>query len=337
MLCICSLHFCMYVIYFSDQSTETKRFLYRSQCRAPIVYDFCKRECKCKDGRLYDCHRVRREFSTLSYEDRLAYVDAVKVISTLPPFKQEYEKLLTIHKTYFNSTIHQFQYFLPWHRWFLLEYESLLRRVNCRITVPYWDYTLTAGQPFTGLLWSNSDAGLGGNGEGLPRSCVKNGPFQEGKWNLIESAGGGCLKRHFFQGINFPDLMALQQVQSTFSSASSFRDFELVLRNNLHNDLHLFIGGTMAGPDSAAAPEFFPLHSMVDKIWDDWQKKSARHMYPPEFLYQRTKMLGIEYYSRDFLNLSKQPRCTAVKYAVPNKKNKTIERLTGLWSEIFDV
>ena len=324
--------YCFACNFLSDQSLETGQSSYRRRCRAPIVHDFCRRECKCNNGRLYDCYRVRREFSTLSIKDRKAYVLAVKLISTLPRFKREYEKLLTIHKTYFNTSIHQFEYFLPWHRWFLLKYENLLRRVDCRITVPYWDYTLTAGEPFTGPLWNKTDGGLGGNGEGLPRSCVKNGPFQEGKWSLIKSAGGGCLKRHFFQGINFPDVIALQQVQSTFSSASSFRDFELVLRNNLHNDLHLFIGGTMAGPDSAAAPEFFPLHSMVDKIWDDWQKKSARHMYPPEFLYQKNKMPGIGYYSRDFLNLSKQFRCTAVRYAVPDKKKPlvaTIERLSG--------
>ena len=31
--------------------------------------------------------------------------------------------------------------------------------------------------------------------------------------------------------------------------------------------------------NSAAAPEFFLVHAFVDKIWNDWQKKSCAHMY----------------------------------------------------------
>ena len=316
---------------------ETKRNIYRRRCRAPVVYDYCRRECKCKDGRLYNCHRVRRELSTMSIRDRKAYVRAVKLISTHPWFRKDYEKLLTIHKTYFNQQIHEFEYFLPWHRWFVLKYEDLLRRVSCRITVPYWDFTLTAGEPFTGAIWNNTAAGLGGDGVGPPRLCVKNGPFREGKWYLIRSAGGGCLKRYFLRDEIFPDLIALQQFLSMFSSADKLKDFELMLRNDFHNNIHFFIGGfggTMSGLDSATAPEFFLLHAMVDKIWADWQKKSAKHLYPTEFLYQDGKMPGTEYYSRDFLNLSQQPRCTAVKYTGPDKKMKplvaTIQRLSGL-------
>ena len=316
---------------------KTKRNIYRRPCRAPVVYDYCRRQCKCKNGRLYDCHRVRREFSTMSIRDRKAYVRAVKLISTHARFKPDYEKLLTIHKTYFEQQIHEFEYFLPWHRWFLLKYENLLRRVSCRITVPYWDFTLTAGEPFTGAIWNNTDAGLGGDGEGFPRLCVKNGPFREGVWSLIKSAGGGCLQRNFLRDV-FPDVIALQQFLNMFPSANELRDFELMLRNDFHNNIHFFIGGfggTMSGLDSAAAPEFFLLHAMVDKIWDDWQKKSTRHLYPPEFLYQSGKMPASEYYSRDFLNLSRQPRCTAVRYAGPDEKMKevikTVQRLTG-WS-----
>jgi hypothetical protein len=272
----------------------------------------------------------------MSIADRRAYIRAVKLVSTHPRFKREYEKLLTIHRIYFERRIHAFEYFLPWHRWFIFKYENLLRRVSCRITVPYWDFTLTAGEPFAGAMWNETNAGFGGDGEEFPRLCVKTGPFREGKWNVLQSAGGGCLKRNFRREFIFPNLLALQQFLAMFSSAEKLRDFELVLRNDFHNNIHFFIGGfggTMSGLDSAAAPEFFLLHSMVDKIWADWQKKSARHLYSPEFLYQSGKMPGTEYHSRDFLDLSKQPRCTAVKYAGPGKKLKplvtSVQRLSG--------
>ena len=272
----------------------------------------------------------------MSIRDRKEYVRAVKLISTHPLFKKEYEKFLTLHKTFFDARIHNFEYFLPWHRWYIWQYENLLRRVNCRITVPYWDFTLVAGEPFTGALWNNTDAGLGGDGEGLPRACVKNGPFREGKWRLIKSAGGGCLKRNFQREEVFPNLIALQEFFNMFPSADKLRDFELMLRNDFHNDIHFNIGGlvgTMSSKDTATAPEFFLLHAMVDKIWADWQNKSAKHLYPAEFLYQTSKMPGTEYYSRNFLNLSQQPRCTAVKYADPSKRMlpvvATVQKLVG--------
>ena len=300
---------------------EMKRH-YRRRCRSQIVYDNCKRECKCRNGRLYDCHRVRREFTTMSIADRKAYTRAVRLVSTHPSLKNDYENLLTSHRILFNQRIHEFEYFLPWHRWFILQYENLLRRVDCRITVPYWDYTLTAGAPFAGPLWNETDAGLGGNGEGSP-PCVETGPFRKEQWSLIASAGGGCLTRSFIGG-PLPDAMALAQLFATFSSAEKdLRDFELMLRSEFHDFVHFAIGGffgTMSSMDSATAPEFFLLHAMVDKIWADWQEKSPRHAYPPEFVYQTVKMPGTEYYSRDLLNLSKQPRCTAVRYGKPRAK-----------------
>ena len=263
----------------------------------------------------------------MSIRDRKEYVRAVKLISTHPLFKREYEEFLTLHKTFFDAGIHEFEYFLPWHRWFIWQYENLLRRVSCRITVPYWDFTLVAGEPFTSALWKNTDAGLGGDGEGPPRSCVKNGPFREGKWRLIKSAGGGCLKRDFQRDEVFPTLIDLLALLNMFPSADQFRDFELILRNDYYENIHLFIGGsegTMNHRDTAAAPEYFPLVAMVDRIWADWQKQSAKHLYPPEFLYQISKMPGTEYYSRDFLNLSQLPWYTAVKYAGPSKKMRQI-------------
>ena len=35
-------------------------------------------------------------------------------------------------------------FFLPWHRWFILAFENLLRKVDCKVTVPYWDWSAEA-------------------------------------------------------------------------------------------------------------------------------------------------------------------------------------------------
>ncbi len=78
----------------------------------------------------------------MSQEGRVRYIQTVKTASTNPAYKPQYDSLLTLHKTIFSSGIHQLDFFLPWHRWFILQFENLLREVDCRVTVPYWDWSL---------------------------------------------------------------------------------------------------------------------------------------------------------------------------------------------------
>ena len=86
---------------------------------------------------------------------------------------------------------------------FLLRYENFLRKVDCRVTLPYWDWSLFAkGVWRTGIddIWSNKPWGLGGNGrkkKSHRAGCVKTGRFSQRKWRLTPSAKRGCLKRKF--------------------------------------------------------------------------------------------------------------------------------------------
>lgn len=73
--------------------------------------------------------------------------------------------------------IHQAVFFLPWHRWFVLQYENLLREIDCRITVPYWASAEEANDALASDTWNSGDHGLGGNGSGSS-NCVQDGPFR---------------------------------------------------------------------------------------------------------------------------------------------------------------
>ena len=104
--------------------------------------DRCDQRCRCLGGRLIDCTRIRREFTTMTTGDREKYIRAVVTASTDSRYKADYDRLITLHKTIFNSGIHGRDHFLPWHRWFVLQYENILRRVDCQVTVPFWDWSL---------------------------------------------------------------------------------------------------------------------------------------------------------------------------------------------------
>ena len=86
---------------------------------------------------------------------------------------------------------------------FLLRYENFLRKVDCRVTLPYWDWSLFASGVWrTGIddIWSNKPWGLGGNGQrkkSRRAGCVKSGRFGQRKWRLTPSAKRGCLRRRF--------------------------------------------------------------------------------------------------------------------------------------------
>ena len=73
----------------------------------------CGESCLCINGRVQNCCRVRKHFTSMSLYERRLYVTTVLRASTTPQYRQ----LISIHKILFRTGIHQKDQFLPWHRW----------------------------------------------------------------------------------------------------------------------------------------------------------------------------------------------------------------------------
>ena len=259
---------------------------------------------------MVDCCRQRKEFTQLTEEERIRYISTLMIAATDPKYQRTYNQLLTLHIELFRR-IHIKEYFLPWHRWFLLQFENLLQRIDCRVTLPYWDWTRVAANPFSSDLWNTGETGFGGNGS-PPGGCVKTGPFQEGNFSLIRGAGGGCLKRDF--NGRSPDAIALASLLSSTPDPDDFEDFESQLRVVFHNELYCRIGGTMCTGQGAGAPEFILHHAFIDKIWADWQSKGEEHKFNMFFKNQQKKLPATNYRSSEFLDLRNQPDCICAEY-----------------------
>lgn len=255
----------------------------------------------------------------MTIAERSLYVSVIKTASTDPRFKPAYDTLLNEHRRLFETGIHELTYFLPWHRYFILLYENLLRRVDCRFTVSYWDWSARPGSAFNTTaarsIWSSEDSGLGGDGEGI-YSCVQTGPFRQDIWSIVPLPQGSptgpgprCLARMFFG--TPPDAVAVQMVLDVHPR--NFSNFEFMLRVNLHDLVHCLIDGTMCTIDSAAAPEFFLHHGFIDKIWDDWQKKSESHKNV-FFSNLAQRMPGTPVIPSVVLDLSAQPGGVRAEY-----------------------
>ena len=281
------------------------------------VYDTCGRKCKCKRGKLTDCKRVRKNFLDMTDLERCRYIRVVKTASMVQPFKSEYDQLIGIHEQLFHSGIHNGNYFIPWHRWYILAYENILRKVDCRVTVPYWDWSLDSKNSFNSDIWNSNlckYTGLGGNGN---PSCVTTGPFATPGWQLTPSAQNACLRRSF-DGMT-PDCTAVQDVLD--ATVSEFDDFLISLEVFLHDTVHFRIGGTMSSYKASNAPEFFLHHGFIDKIWGDWQENGISFKQR-EYYSNTTSMPGTIYSPRDVHNLDDQPYCVKVCYQEPKQDCK---------------
>ena len=261
----------------------------------------------------------------MSLCDRRRYIRALLTVSTSYPYREEYDKLTRIHLKFFYK-IHILKYFFPWHRWYILTFENILRKLDCRVTVPYWDWAEAAsnrrqcsGQHIRDF-WYPGSHGFGGNGR-APGHCVMDGPFRAGRWYLSPWLRYSCLKRAF----NHTEMSNLQDAGFVRKIGGlplqKFKRFEFLVRGHMHNAFHNAVGGTMSLEYSACAPEFWTHHAFMDKLWSDWQDRGAAF----KFLYYRNvygRMPGSARFGWEFMNLQRQPLCVKVLYERPSLTNR---------------
>jgi tyrosinase len=200
----------------------------------------------------------------------------------------------------YRNGAHRGPAFLPWHREFLMQLEQELRSIEPTTFVPYWDWTQDAKlpDPAAATIWASDF--MGGNGIESDEWRIQSGPFAHaaGNWPVPpypdDGLPGPGLKRQF--GRILPTLPTEDDLKLAF--AEFFYDtpsyerspFTIGFRNRLegwvtqrgdsrvktpgsqlHNRVHLWVGGNMAPMTSPNDPVFFLHHCFVDKVWADWQ------------------------------------------------------------------
>ena len=223
-------------------------------------YDSCGRRCTCSNGVLVNCCRVRKEWRSMTQAERCLYTNTLVTVSTQQPWKNCYDQLIQLHKDFFHAGIHggPTTFFLPWHRWYILSLENLLRQIDCKVTMPYWDWSLESQVWTNSIVW-NAQCGLGGNGR-----PVRTGPFRPSVW----TAPNGRPLTRSFNGV-LPDCASVAIGQRM--DVSQFNIWHNFIEVNLHNVFHCTVGGTMCTDEAANDPVFILHHGFLDKLWADWQ------------------------------------------------------------------
>ena len=298
-------------------------------------YDECGQRCTCDGGKLVNCVRIRKEFTSLTDAERTRHINTIlKVSRERSIYRAEYEQLINDHYHLFDTGIHQRNHFLPWHRYYILQYENLMRKADCTFTATYWDWSLDSREPFSNgsdNVWNN-ETGFGGDGVDSEQDCVLDGPFKRGAWNRVRPdnppSGPDCLTRSFNEDPNDRPPGEAEVMEVLNISVDRFTDFEHALRDELHDNVHCQISGTMCTHESASAPEFFLHHSFIDKIWDDWQKKSSAHKYA-FFPTVREDMPGTNLRPAALIDLSNQPGDVRVEYEPFKPEEEIRKKLAG--------
>jgi tyrosinase len=232
---------------------------------------------------------VRKNQATLTADEKRRFVDALLELKRTG----RYDTFVTTHNAFIMSDTdngdrvgHRSPSFLPWHRRFLLEFERALQSVDATVTLPYWDWT--ADRTARSSLWAPDF--LGGTGRARDGQ-VTDGPFARSgnRWTVnVRVDGRDYLRRDLGAGgrqlptrAEVDSVLAMETYDAApwNSSSDGFRNHLEGWRGvNLHNRVHVWVGGQMATGVSPNDPVFWLHHAFIDKLWADWQ---ARHPGSP--------------------------------------------------------
>ena len=204
--------------------------------------------------------RVRRNVNTLSAAKIDVFRTGIAAMSALPveDFRsRQYQS--NVHgiaglpdtwpavpdaETYWNECRHQSQHFLPWHRWYLLFWEEIVRELSGdpNFNAPYWDSVSSGLLPAAFRIPADASNPLYNSTREI---SLNNGTAQVSGLNL------DAMEQHTFLAFATEDLEGIEK--------------------NPHNPVHNQVGGEMAACTTAGLdPLFFLHHTNIDRYWECW-------------------------------------------------------------------
>jgi len=272
------------------------------------VTDQCGQQCKCVDGELRYCYRVRKELIGMDERERAHYWASWKAVyaegdGSLP-------RIIDNHVQFFSRGLHNNGAFLPWHRGYILQLENMLQAYDCTLTVPWWDQqidTRVARANFWGPeLHQCSGSGLTRNQGNRRAREVWGGTFG---CEIFRLTNNRCLQRRLTGGSAASLARIQQDLFNRYDQPDHFDSFRNRLEHGpgLHDSIHCIVGGTMCSARSSNDPIFFSHHANIDRIWADWQEKgTAFKNYYTGRTGLNENMVTSPYTPRDVLDLHKQ-------------------------------
>ncbi|KAF9647444.1 Di-copper centre-containing protein [Thelephora ganbajun] len=230
---------------------------------------------------------------------------ALSLIPSLTPDSSYFDDFVYAHMD-LNVLIHGTGFFLPWHRLYVQTFEVELRS-KCGYTgvQPYWDWTQDAADFYHSTIFSNSTCdGLGSWGDPDNDFQISTGGFKDTRvaYPVPHNIRRNYILQPFLNAPGVSPDNSLLMINTTFTKANvdftlnsftgDYINFQAYLQGvpGPHPGPHIILGGDMSGlcpfglqPPacyhgtkwSSNDPMFYLHHTMVDKIWYDWQHRNS--------------------------------------------------------------
>jgi tyrosinase len=168
---------------------------------------------------------------------------------------------------------HHTPLFLPWHRAYLYFFERALQDLVPGVTLPWWDWTTDHEN---GIPRAYSQRRAGSEQNPLFSSPVQRSGREPGGPARTVRAPGDA------QAPPLPSPQAVERILNL----TQFVDFQQQLEN-VHDGIHVWVGGTMSDIATAAYdPLFWAHHAMIDRLWRLWQLRHPGATPPASLLGQ---------------------------------------------------
>lgn len=184
--------------------------------------------------------------------------------------------------------------FLPWHRAYLYFFELALQDAgqDTTVTLPWWDWITDPAQP-SEIPAAYAMQPANGQPNPLYQGPIINIP--ESQWDGAREAiaTGTGIDPGPLPAVTFrqpgalptapPGLPTPKEVNDALS-APNYVDFSQRIEQ-IHNGVHVWVGGTMSEiPVAAYDPLFYAHHTMIDRLWWLWQLQHPGAGPPARYL-----------------------------------------------------
>ncbi|KAG9258584.1 uncharacterized protein F5Z01DRAFT_203092 [Emericellopsis atlantica] len=262
------------------------------------------------EAQLPKCKKLltRKEWRTLTQSEKAEWVKAVKCLASIRHERLSFAKDHTVLEgkrslyddfSYTHALVehsaHRNAYFLPWHRWFTHLFDTSLRE-TCGYSgpTPYWDWSRDHKDLFHSPIFEDShEYGLGRNGDPELDCAVTTGAFAsfELAWPIPHTLRRNLTLLTGWYPHELPQNRTLTPEYVRNATEQTTGDFfrfqgHMAL---LHNHVHNFVGGDLAGSCPQAIPEdhcngmadsftpndplFWLHHAQLDRLWNEWQRR----------------------------------------------------------------
>ncbi|UXI68057.1 tyrosinase family protein [Tahibacter amnicola] len=151
-------------------------------------------------------------------------------------------------------------HFLPWHRMYVLYFESIIRELSGRadFTLPYWNYTTDGGA-----------AGI------VPVQFRRS---TDPVWNVLyrSDRSANANAGRAIQGTNTSQMDVTNLMRLTsYSNVGSASGFCRTIDSQIHGFIHVLVGNANnmgAVPFAARDPLFWVHHCNIDRLWASWNR-----------------------------------------------------------------